>query len=65
MLTGLKVSSLACKRIFYKSENAKGRPWNWILKVFKCKNEIYKQIELQEYIKNGIMFTPGVIVIKI
>ena len=26
MLTDLKVSSLACKHIFYKPENAKGRP---------------------------------------
>ena len=26
MLTDLKVSSLACKHIFYKPKNAKGRP---------------------------------------
>ena len=55
MLIGLKVSSLACKCVFYRREhNAKeGRTLrNWILKVLKYKNEIYQQqIELKEYMK--------------
>ena len=46
LLTDLKVSFLACKCKFYKPKNAKGRPWNQNLKVFKWKNEIYKRIEL-------------------
>ena len=46
MLTGLKVSSLACKSAFYGPEhnaNWGGTPWNWIFKVLKCRNEIYHE----------------------
>ena len=48
-LTDLKVSFLACNRVFYKPENAKGTPWNWILKILKYKNEIFKRVELKKY----------------
>ena len=50
-----------------------GTPWNWTLKVLKCKNEIYQQIEPKEHMKKKkknrasclvIMLTPGVMVIK-
>ena len=52
-----------------------GTPWNWTLKVLKCKNEIYQQIEPKEQMKKKkkkknrasclvIMLTPGVMVIK-
>ena len=50
MLTGFKVSSLACKYVFYRPEfNAKRGP-NEIefLKVLKCKNEIFQQKKLKE-----------------
>ena len=50
MLTTLKVSSLACKCIFYRPEqNAKEGPHGTeFFKVLKCKNEIYQRIELIE-----------------
>ena len=51
LLTDWKVSFLACKCKFYKPKNAKWRPWNQNLEVFKWKNEIYKRIELQEQIR--------------
>ena len=41
MLTGLKASSLACE--------------NWIVKVLKCRKEIYKGIELRVDEKNGLI----------
>ena len=48
MLTGLKMSSLACKCLFYRPEdNVKGEP-DGILKILKCKNEIDQRIELKE-----------------
>ena len=40
MLTGLKVSSLTCKCVFYGPKiNAKAGPhvWNWILQALKWK----------------------------
>ena len=63
MLTGFKVSAVACKCAFYRQEhNAKGDP------ILKCKNEIYQRIELKDE-KNRviclvIMSTPEVIVNK-
>ena len=69
MLISLKVSSLACKYVFDKSEhNAKGVPhrnefwWSWNL-------EICQRIELKEKIKNGViclvmMSSTGVTVIE-
>ena len=50
MLTGLKVSSLAFKCAFYRTEqNAKGgQPRSLIFKFLKCKNEIYQLIELKK-----------------
>ena len=50
MLTGLKVSSLARKCVFYRSvheTNERGTPWNFILKYLKCKNEIKQLIDLK------------------
>ena len=48
MLTTLKVSSLACKCVFYRPEqNAMERLHGTeFFKVLKCKNEIYQRIEL-------------------
>ena len=43
------MSSLAGNCVFYKPENAKGTPWNWILKILKYKNEIFKRVELKKY----------------
>ena len=52
MLTGLKMSSLACKCVFYRSQhNAKGNPLNSVLKGLKCKNDIYRWIELNEQVR--------------
>ena len=50
MLTGFKVLPLACKCAFHRPEyNVKGgTPWNCILKILKCRNEIYQWIELKE-----------------
>ena len=52
MLTGLKELSLACKfyRPEHNAEEVGGRAtlWNWILKILKCKNEIFQRIELKE-----------------
>ena len=51
ILTGLKVSSLTCKCLFYRPEhNAKGggTPWKWTLKALKCRNETYQRIEFKE-----------------
>ena len=51
MLARLKVSSLACISVFYRPEdNAKGGS-RIILKVFKCRNEIYQRIELKEQMR--------------
>ena len=46
----------ACNCVVYRPElNTKdggcvgeGGAWNWILKISKCKNEIYQQIKLKE-----------------
>ena len=63
VLTGLKVSSLTCKCVFYRPElNAKAglhgiefcKPWN----------ETCQWIELQELLCLVIMFTPIVMVLK-
>ena len=48
MLAGLKVPSLACKRGFYRTEHEEETPWNRILKVLKCRNEIYQRTEFKE-----------------
>ena len=47
MLTGLKVSYLPCKCVFYWPEQNRA-PWYGILKILKCKNEIHRRIELKE-----------------
>ena len=45
-------------------------PWNWILKVFKSRNKIYQQMKLKVQMRKMgsfflvIMFTPGVMIIK-
>ena len=50
MLTGLKVSSLTYKLVFYKPElNAKAGPYG--IKFSKPQNETYQWIELKEYTK--------------
>ena len=42
VLTDLKVSYLACKCVFYKSElNVKEEPHGTEYKRMKCRNEIY------------------------
>ena len=52
MVRGLKVSSLACKRVLSRPENnAKETTWNRILKVLECKNETCQRIELKEKMK--------------
>ena len=45
MLADLKVSSLACKCVFYRPKHNEkwGNSWNWLLKVLKCKKEKYQQ----------------------
>ena len=71
MLTGLKVPSLACKCVFYRSEhNAKGGSYEMSfdgLKMQKWKIPIDRAQRVDE--RNGViclvMFTPGVMVIKI
>ena len=48
MLTGLKVSFLTCKWVFYRSElNAKAGPHG--IEFCKPCNETYQLIELKEY----------------
>ena len=48
MLTGLKVSSLTCKCVFYRPElNAKAGPH--VIEFCKPWNETYQWIELKEY----------------
>ena len=58
MLTGLKVSSLKNKCVFYIPEpNAKGRTQQeWILMIFECRNDIYQPIELKEEMKKRRIF---------
>ena len=52
MLTGLKVTSLACRCVFYRTEHMqRGVPLNWNLKVLKWENEIYQTIKLKEYMR--------------
>ena len=71
MLTGLKVSSLTCTCILQTRTKYKWvTPWNWILKVLKCRNEIYIPTDRTRRVdeKNGviclvIMFTHRVMVI--
>ena len=47
-LTGLKVSSLVRKCVFYRPEhNIKRGPHGTEFEVLKCKNEIYQQVELK------------------
>ena len=50
MIAGLEVSTLTCWCVFYRLEhNAKGgTAYNWILKVLKCRKEIYQRTELKE-----------------
>ena len=52
MLTDLKVSSLACECAFYRPEQnilqTEDPNMNWILKILKCKNEIYQWIGLKK-----------------
>ena len=66
MLTTLKVSSLACKCVFYRPEqNAKERPHGTeFFKVLKCKNEKYQRIELIKIKMRSFFFAPRVMVIK-
>ena len=49
MLTGLEVSSLAWKCVFYRSElTGKWGPHGTEITFFKFKTEMYQQIELKE-----------------
>ena len=49
MLTGLKVSSLVRKCVFYRPElTGKWGPHGSEIKFLKFKTEIYQQIELEE-----------------
>ena len=47
MLTGLVILYV---NVYYTDPNImqKETPWNWILKVLKCENEIYQRIERKE-----------------
>ena len=49
MLAGFKVLSLT-KNVYFADQNIKKieDPWNGILKLLECKNEINQQIELKE-----------------
>ena len=47
MLTDLKVQSLASKCLFHSQEHNKTSK-NSILKILKCRNEIYRRIELKD-----------------
>ena len=55
MLIGLKLSSLVSERAFYRPEhNVRGGMGSKeirILKIVKCKNELYQWIELTEYMR--------------
>ena len=49
MLTGLKVSSLVRKRVFFRPEpTGKWGPHGTGIKFLKFKNEMYQWIELKE-----------------
>ena len=49
MLTGLKVSSLVQKRVFFRPEpTGKWGPHGTEIKFLKFKNEMYQWIELKE-----------------
>ena len=55
MLTGLKVSSLTCKCVFYRPElNAKAGPHG--IEFCKPWNKTYQWIELKEYMRKMELF---------
>ena len=57
MLTDLKVLSLACKCVFYRPEHdGKGRSHDLNFDFLKSKNEIYRWIELKEYMRKIVSF---------
>ena len=50
MLTGLKLSSLVWKCVFYRPElTGKSGPHGTKIKFLKFKTEMYQRIELKEY----------------
>ena len=52
MLTGLKVSSLARKCVFYRSEViGKWGPHGTEIKLLKFKTKMYQRIEPKEYMR--------------
>ena len=71
ILTGLKVSSKWHVNVYFTYQNImqRGTSRKWLLKVLKCKDEMYQPIETNKQMqKNGviclvIMFNPEVMVI--
>ena len=64
MLTGLEVSSLVWKSVFYRPEPTGNRgPHGNEIKFLKFKTEMYQRIKLKQYIRL-VMFPPRVMVIK-
>ena len=66
MLTGLKLSTFACKCVFQRPEQRED-PMESNFEGLQVQNEIYQQIELKEYMRTMwlvIMFIPSVMVIK-
>ena len=68
MLTGMKVSSLARKCVFYRSTlTGKWGPYGIEIKFLKFKTEMYQRIELKDYVrgvirlnvKNGSFYVPS------
>ena len=52
MLTGMKVSSLVQKCVFYRPDlTGKSRPDGTEIKFSKFKTEMYQRIELKEYMR--------------
>ena len=57
MLTGMKVSSLVRKCVFYRPElTGKSRPDGTGIKFLKFKTEMYQRIELKEYMRKMVSF---------
>ena len=58
MFTGLKVSSLTCKCVFYSLEHnvKRGSHGTDLFKILKCKNELQLQIELKDHVRKMAPF---------
>ena len=68
-MSGLKVSSLVWKCVFYRPElTGKWVPHGTEIKFLKFKTKMYQRIDLKECMRGiigRVMFTPRVMVIKI